>query len=75
MSADGDITPAPPVARPRWIRKAAAISAAAGLIVAIIFGGRAQRLGDPVATTAAGVTTSPADSAEVVDARADSAVH
>jgi undecaprenyl-diphosphatase len=37
------------------------------MIVAIIFGGRAQRLGDPVTTTAAGVTASPADSADRID--------
>ena len=37
MSADGDITPATPMARWRWIRKAAAISAAAGLIAVAAF--------------------------------------
>jgi membrane-associated phospholipid phosphatase len=39
------------------------------MIVAIIFGGRAQRLGDPVATTAAGVTASPPDNADRIEQR------
>jgi undecaprenyl-diphosphatase len=41
------------------------------MIVSIIFGGRAQRLGDPVADTAAGTTARPADNAEQIDARAE----
>jgi membrane-associated phospholipid phosphatase len=44
------------------------------MIVAIIFGGRAQRLGDPVATTAAGTTASPADSADRMDDRTEQPV-
>jgi membrane-associated phospholipid phosphatase len=35
------------------------------MIVAIIFGGRAQRLGDPVADTAIGVQAPPADPADM----------
>jgi membrane-associated phospholipid phosphatase len=41
------------------------------MIVAIIFGGRAQRLGDPVAATAAGVTANPAESAERIEDRSE----
>ena len=41
------------------------------MIVAIIFGGRAQRLGDPVATAAAGVTAAPAESADRLDDRSE----
>jgi membrane-associated phospholipid phosphatase len=44
------------------------------MIVAIIFGGRAQRLGDPVANAAAGVTASPADNTDRIDDRIEQPV-
>jgi penicillin-binding protein 1C len=61
MSKDGDITPTLPSARWRWIRKAAAISVAAGLIVVAGFATWVVSLGPLPLEQARQVSTSVVD--------------
>jgi penicillin-binding protein 1C len=61
MNENGDITPAPPAAHWRWIRKAAAISATAGLIVASAFATWVVSLGPLPLEQARKVSTSIVD--------------